>query len=293
MAERAADPATPDLILGHPCFGAARDGYIDAVMALYEGRPPLLELMRDGGRIFVYGVIMALWGGYRAAAPATWPSIRRLKAEVGRFGIASPRQIDLILARFIQAGHFQISPAPDDGRLRLVLPTAALVEHDRAFIRAHYVPLATLFGPQAYALPLARDIAFLKAARAGWLATLGVMADEVIRPNRPVLRFYAASAGMLLLMRLARVQHLAGDDPIAIDHTDIGRRFAVSRTHVRTLLQAAAADGHVVLVAPGRIRLAPALLASLDRNIAERLSLLDRSRALATRQVRDLAAASG
>lgn len=293
MAEPAAGFATPDLILGHSRFAAARDAYIAAVLVLYEGRPQLLELMRDGGRIFVYGTIMALWGGYREGEAKTFPSVGRLKAEVGRFRVASPRQIDLVLARFVQAGHLHIRAAPGDARLRLVLPTASLVEHDRTFIGAHYAPLAAMFGHEAYALPLAGDLAFLKAARAAWLATLGAMAEEVIRPNRPVLRFYAASAGMLMLMDLARRQGIAGDGTIAIDHTEYGRRFGVSRTHVRTLLQAAAADGHVSVAAPGRIRLAPDLLASLDLNIAERLSLLDRSRALAMREVRDQPAAAG
>jgi hypothetical protein len=290
MVEGRGDFATTDMILRHPRFVAARDGYIDTLMSLHELRPTPLELMRDGGRIVVYGVIMALWGGYREAVPETWPSVRRLKSEVARFALASPRQIDLVLARFVQAGYLHVRAAPGDARWRLVLPTPGLIEHDRAFIRAHYTPLATMFGEEPYALPLAGDLAFLMAARAAWLATLGAMAEEVIRPNRPVLRFYAASGGMLMLMKLARLQSLAGGAAFTIDQTDLGRRFGVSRTHVRTLLQSAAADGHIVLEGPGRLRLAPALLDSLDLNIAERLSLLDRSRHRAMRElmVRDL-----
>lgn len=117
---------TPECILQTPGFSAARDAYIDAVLALYEARPALIELMRDGGRIMVYGAIMALWGDYREADAATSPTISRLKRVVGWFDVASPRQIDLIVARFTQVGHLQVLPAPRDLRLRLVLPTPAL-----------------------------------------------------------------------------------------------------------------------------------------------------------------------
>ncbi|KMO27402.1 hypothetical protein [Methylobacterium aquaticum] len=273
--------ATPDRILEDPGFPAARDVYIDAVLALYEAKPAMLELMLDGGRILVYGIVMALWGGYRDDEAATWPTISRLKRTVGLFGVASPRQIDLIVARFAQAGHLRIAPAPNDRRCRIVLPTPALIEHDRAFIRSHYALLAVLFGCERYALPLAGDLAFLKAMRGAWLETLGAMAREIVIPNPRILRFYAASSGMLMLMRLVRLQHQDPDGWVAVDFTDVGRRFGVSRTHVRTLFKAAAAEGDIEIDAQGRLRALPALVAALDRNIAGRISLLDRSHAAA------------
>lgn len=273
--------ATPDAILAHPDFPEARAVYVDAVMDLYEAKPLLLELMRDGGRIFVYGLIMAFWGAYREEAPETWPTVNRLKEAVGRFGMASPRQIDAILARFVQAGHLVVAPAGGDMRKRIVLPTPGLIEHDRAFIRAHYAPLGQLFGPGAYALPLAGDRAFLKAARAAWFAALGAMADDVILANRPLLRFYAASAGMLMLMKLVGLQGRAAGG-VALDYSDFSRRFAVSRTHVRTLFTA---DDGLAFEPDGVVRVRPDLCAALDRNIAERLSLLDRCRLAAAAAV--------
>jgi hypothetical protein len=271
--------ATPDRILAHPAFSAARDAYIDAVLALYEAKPALLELMLDGGRILVYGIIMALWGGYREDDLRSWPTIGRLKQAVGWFGVASPRQIDLIVARFAQVGHLRIVPAPHDRRLRCVLPTPALIEHDSAFIRAHFALLAVLFGSDSYALPLSGDLAFLKATRGAWIATLQIMAKDIVLSNRPIFRFYAASAGMLMLMKLVRLQRQRPDDRVAVDYTDFSRRFGVSRTHVRTLFKAAAADGDVEIDTGGILRASPALVAALDRNIAGRMSLLDRSHA--------------
>lgn len=269
--------ATPERILAHPRLSEARTTYINSVLALYEGRPKLIELMRDGGRIMVYGIIMALWGGYREDDPATLPTIGRLKQTIGWFGVASPRQIDLIVARFAQVGHLAIKPAPHDARLRLVLPTEALIEHDRAFIRAHYAALAAIDGDEAYAPPLSGDPAFLKAMRGAWIATLDAMAKEIFAANPPVLRFYNASAGFLMLMRLVEMQTRAPGDWLAIDYTDFGRRFAVSRTHVRTLFKSIAHEGDLEIDPIGRLRLTPHLLTAFDRNFAGRMSLLDRA----------------
>lgn len=277
------DPAylTTDRILEHPNFLKCREAYLDAVVAFYEFEPSLIELMLDGGRIMVYAVVMAMWGGYREDDPESLPSISRLKRTVDLFGVASARQIDLIVARFVQVGYLQVTPAPSDLRMRIVLPTPALVEHDRAFIKAHYTALAEIAGRDAYALPLAGDIDFLKAVRGAWVATLEPMAKEIFSQNRSTLRFYAASAGMLMLMRLVQLHSQTGGSWLAIDYTDFGRRFGVSRTHVRTLLKAAAAEGEIEINARGSLLLTPKLLEAFDRNVAGRMSLLDRAHASA------------
>jgi hypothetical protein len=272
---------TPDRILAHPAFAQARNAHIAAILDLYEGRPSLIELMRDGGRIMVYGILMAHWGGYREDDPTSLPTISRLKQTIGWFEVASPRKIDLILARFAQVGHLQVTPAPQDLRMRIILPTPALIDHDRAFVAAHYCALAELFGREAYALPLAGDLAFLRAMRKAWVASLESMAQEIFIANPPIMRFYAASAGMLMLMKLVQQQTRSPDAWLGVDYTDFGRRFGVSRTHVRTLLKAVAADGDIGIDANGRLRLSPGLIAALDRNIAGRLSLLDRAHSTA------------
>jgi hypothetical protein len=277
---------TPDRLLQQARFARGRDAYIDAVLELYESKPASIELMLDAGRIMTYAGVMALWGAWREEDPDSLPTIGRLKQVVGWFGVASPRQIDLIVARFAQAGHLRIVEAPHDRRRRVVAPTPGLIEHDRAFIRAHYSVLGELFGRGSYALPLAGDLAFLKAMRRAWIATLRSMAQEIFIENRPVRRFYAASAGMLLLMKLLRLQSQSADHWVAVDYTDLGRRFAVSRTHVRTLFKAVAADGDIEIDSRGRLRARPGLIAAFDRNLAGRMSLLDRAHSAAMQELR-------
>ncbi len=280
-----------DRILEHPNFLKCREAYLVAVLSFYEFERSLIELMLDGGRIMVYALVMAMWGSYREGDPETLPSMSRLKKAIDLFGVASARQVDLIIARFVQVGYLQIKPAPSDLRMRMVLPTQALIEHDRAFIRAHYAALAEIGGREAYALPLAGDLNFLKNMRGAWITTLEPMAKEIFSQNPSTFRFYAASAGMLMLMRLVQLHSRANGGWIAVDYTDFGRRFGVSRTHVRTLLKAAAADGEIELDARGNLRLQPSLLAAFDRNVAGRMSLLDRAHSSALANLRPLVSA--
>ncbi|MFP5077040.1 hypothetical protein ACLE20_07005 [Rhizobium sp. YIM 134829] len=86
---------------------------------------------------------------------------------------------------------------------------------------------------------------------------------------------------MLLLLKLAQMQAQAPGRPFAVDQTELGQRFGVSRTHVGRLLKTASADGGLSCHAGGLLHIHPNLLAALDQNIAHRLSLLDRAHALA------------
>jgi DNA-binding IclR family transcriptional regulator len=113
--------------------------------------------------------------------------------------------------------------------------------------------------------------------RGAWIATLEPMAKDIVTANPLILRFYTASAGMLMLMKLVQMQGADPDRPVTIEYSDLARRLGVSRTHVRSFLKTVAADGAIELDIGGSLRLAPTLMAALDRNIAGRMSLLDRA----------------
>jgi hypothetical protein len=266
-------------ILAHPRFPGARLAYIDAVMALYESHPAVIELMLDAGRILVFGIIMSLWGAFVEPDPETWPTVTRVKLALAPYRVASARQIDHIIARLVQIGYVTLARAPRDSRLRLVLPTEQMIVHDRDWLRAHYVPLAHIFGDPAYRLALARDPDFQRQQHAAAVETLNLVANRVVRPNIPILQFMTRSAGMLILMKLIRrSEGMSG--PVAFP-TDIGANFGVSRTHVRDLLAAAAQDGYLTLEAGGRVRLHPPLVSAFDRIVADGMSMHDREHRVA------------
>lgn len=286
MVEAAHVPfAMPGTILAHPRFPEARAAYIDAVMELYEGNPAGVELMLDAGRILVFGIVMCLWGACRDEDRETWPTVTRVKAALALFGLVRSRQIDALLGRLEQIGYIAFRRAPLDGRVRLVGPTERMIAHDRDWLRAHYLAHARLFGETAYALPLARDARYQRAVRAAAVPTFSAAAGNVVERNLPILQFLQRSAGLLVLMKLIRQVEDPDDARVTLSYSDIGARFAVSRTHVRDLLEAAAAEGHVVLEERGAVRLSRSLIDAFDLHLANGMSLQDFAHVAAVAQI--------
>jgi DNA-binding transcriptional regulator LsrR (DeoR family) len=79
---------------------------------------------------------------------------------------------------------------------------------------------------------------------------------------------------MLVLIKLVQMQISAEDGAAGLTYADIGKRFGVSRTHVRSLLEDAAQHGDVTLSGRGGslVELNPPLLQSFDRFVAEAMS---------------------
>ena len=271
-------------MIASPRFAQARLDYIDAVLALYEADPSMVELMRDAGRIMIYGIVMCLWGAYRPDLRETWPTIGRLKAEMAPFDVASDRQIDIILARLSDLGLILVERSAEDSRLRIVLPTPRMVDHDLEWLRAHYVPLGTLYRPEDFAAPLSRDVGFHPTLRAASLPLLPLIAKGVMSQNKPMMRILHRAVGMLTLMKL--VQILARHSVDGATFTDLGRLFGVSRTHIRQIFASSATERDVMIEGRGRWRFLQPLLGSFDRLIADGMIISREAHAIALRQIR-------
>jgi hypothetical protein len=64
-----------DEILSHPRFPAAREGFVKAILALYEYKPAINRLV-EAGRGVLFLTIMCLHARYDEADRATWPTLR-------------------------------------------------------------------------------------------------------------------------------------------------------------------------------------------------------------------------
>jgi hypothetical protein len=118
---------------------------------------------------------------------------------------------------------------------------------------------------------MAHDPAFQRAQR---LVSLEFTARgaEIIASNPAVMRFMGRDAGMLVLIKLVQMS-MTGDNK-GLSYSDIGARFGVSRTHVRSLLEDAAQSGDVSLSGRGGylVELKPSLLQAFDRFVADAMS---------------------
>ena len=70
---------TPEEILAHPRFPAARAAFVDAVMALHEGDAFSSRLLVEAMRQVTFNLILSLHLRYDESDRSTWPTPRRLK----------------------------------------------------------------------------------------------------------------------------------------------------------------------------------------------------------------------
>lgn len=269
-------------LLAHPRFAEARDLYLQAILALYGDDPFLNKLLLESARSVVFGGLLVLWASHDPAARATWPTLGNLKRLIAPFAQSSPRRIEQIVLRLIEVGYVEQKVSPTDARLRLLAPTALFLRHDQDWLAAHYQPLARLYPDPAYDRPLTRDPGFQKAQRRASFAFIPRSAHAFIS-NPDILLFAARDAGFLILAQMV----LDDRHRQRRSFEELGRRFAVSRTHVRQLLRDAqerdlirlsGLGGHAVEIRPSGWR-------CIDRFVADGMSGHDLTGAVALREI--------
>jgi DNA-binding transcriptional ArsR family regulator len=274
-----------DEVLSHPRFPAAREAFVEAILALYEYDPAVNRLV-EAGRGILFIVTMCLHARYDEADRATWPTLRLLTQSMMLHNVSSPRRIHSLVAQFVDAGYIEARLSPRDRRVRILTPTAKLLEHDQDWLLAQYLPLQILFPKPGYARIMQRDPPFQLAQRlvASGFFALGA---KIMAGNPIVLQFMQREAGMTILMKLMQlVGSKGGAAREELLYSDIGKRLGVSRTHVRKVLQEAEGAGLLRLSKKGgrSVEVVPALVQAFDRFVADSMSGHDLIYKLALRQ---------
>jgi len=273
--------ATPRLayedIVRHPRFAEARKVYLDRFVDLYDDNPFLVRLLIETGRFAAFLMIIVLDAAQDPARRDTWLTVGRLRRELTSFGLASARHVDELVGRLGEVGLVELRPSPYDRRLRLLHATEAARAHDRAWLAAHFAPLAVCYPQHDYAEVLRRDAQFhLRLRRAG--ARLLRLGARLMRAAPDMHLFFAHAGGYMVLAALLQAAMAAGDGlHAALPYAHAGERFGISRTQVRRLLAIAQASGLVRLHERGgrRVEILPRLWASHDRALACRMYLYD------------------
>jgi DNA-binding MarR family transcriptional regulator len=188
-------------------------------------------------------------------------------------GLSSERRVDALLSRFIHLGYVESFPSEQDGRVRILTPTPKMMSIDREWLAYHYAPLHTMFPERGYGEPMRRDIVFQRAQR---LVALDFSAQgaQIMASHPAVMRFMSRDAGMLVLIKLVQMRLSAKDGAKGLTYAEIGKRFGVSRAHVRALLEDAAQHGDVTLFGRGGrlVELKEPILLAFDRFLADAMS---------------------
>jgi hypothetical protein len=266
-----------DWILSQPNFRHARNTLVDANMDLYEYDPFLNRLLQESARNVLFCVAMCLHAGFIEADRSTWPTLRKLLDTLAPFQLASPRRLEALVARLIHTGYITSTQSTLDRRLRILAPSDKMLAHDLEWLIVHYKPLDALFPNPGYGRIMHRDRQFQFAQR---LVAAGLFGEaaRLLATSADVMLFMTRDAGIMILLKLIQTLNAAsGGTAEPMSFANIGKRFGVSRTHVRLILQEAEAAELVKITGPGGryVELSPRLLAAFDRFIAATMSLHD------------------
>lgn len=275
-----------DEILSHPRFPIARDEFVEAILALYEYEPVVNRLV-EAGRGLLFMVIMCLHARYDEADRATWPTLSLVTQSMVPYDVSSPRRIHSLISQFVDADYLEARLSPHDRRVRILKPTAKMLEQDQDWLVAQYLPLQILFPEPGYARIMERDASFQLAHRLA-ASSFFALGAQIMATNPIVMQFMRREAGMTILMKLMQLVGRKGSaEREEIFYSDIGKRLGVSRTHVRKILQEAEGGGLVRLTKDGGrfVEIAPALVQAFDRFVADSMSGHDLLYKLALREI--------
>ncbi|MRI57003.1 hypothetical protein D8770_24025 [Methylobacterium sp. DB1607] len=288
----AVEHATPEQILDHPEFPAARRVFVSEHAKVYEAGVFPAQFGADAGRVTTLAIIVCQHAGYDPADKASWPTLTYLKDTVARFGFASPRLIDSFVARLVQTGYLELRQQPEDNRVRLLCPTERLLAWDRDWMAAHYAALEVLYPDPGFKPACERDVAFQTAhARSAVAAFDAIIA--MMWSNLEIIFFLSSTSALIILLSLFE---MGGSDPESrireADLVELAPRFAVSRSHVRNILAVAQERSFLVRSGPRNayIRLTPHWVTAFDRFIAGSLAQSDLTYRLALRHQAERAA---
>jgi DNA-binding MarR family transcriptional regulator len=263
-----------DEILAHPRFPQARAAFVNANVAIYEHNPFLSRLLLESGRTALFIVIMCLDARHDRNDRATWPTLRLVTEWTVRLGVASPRRVYDLVRRLIATGYLEQRPAPQDRRTRIQTPTAKMIAHDQDFLASQYLPLQILFSEPGYGAIMRHDPDFQLAQRLQ-TACLFARGARIMAGDPAIRTFLGRDAGATILLKLMQMIGSGGDAaPLELSFAELGTRFGVSRTHVRSLLREAEAQG-LVRVTSGDspfVAATPALVEAFDRFVAESMA---------------------
>jgi len=272
-----------DEIVGHPRMAEARTLYVSRFLALYDRDPFMARLLIETGRFLVYLVALILGAVQDPARRETWLTISRLKKAVAVFGVGTDRHIDQIIGRLCEVGFLASHAAEQDRRIRILKPTETMLAHDRAWLAAHYAPLTVVsrFGDYE---PVMREDPNYQHSNRKVSVDFVPFSGRLLAVSPEMLLFFKHAGGHMVSAALLQAAMATPDTHAAVRYAEIGDRFGISRTHVRTIVTEAQEAGLVRLDGRGgqRVQLLPAFLASYDRALAAGMLSHDMVHALAT-----------
>lgn len=223
----------------HPRFADAMMQAARNAVELYQGSRLTNLIANDRGRFVLAIAPLYLHAMRRPDDPASGFTATRLKQFAVEQGICSAGRAAAMLALMRWAGMVAAAPAVADRRVRLLAPTAKLIEMHRLRYRRQLQAAALVLPDLAAAAAQCDDADFVTAFAVAQTRQYidGFRFMNLVPELSP---FFERSAGLLILASVL-LSEGAGAAPqearAALSSAGLARHFHVSRTHVITLLR--------------------------------------------------------
>ena len=266
----------PFAFLASPVFAEARDRLIDGKLALYDGNHLFNRLILEEGRFLCYLAALSLHAAQDAARPSTWLTLGRLQREVTELGVASRNRVEAQVSCLRKYGFLAQQPHASDRRVRLLVPSTALLARDASVLGLYLDGLSTFGLSPTEARAKTPDDRLCRAMRRATLPRLPGL-SRLIRRHLPLAPFFAHDCGYMILLLLLRRARESGEGPLATGYQRLAMSTGVSRTHVRRIVEAAREADLLTTKARGGqdIRLTPQMWHAADRWFADQFALND------------------
>ncbi len=231
-----ADFHSPQEIAAHPQFEEAAALFTHGLAKLYSHDARLRTLI-EFDHIVSFQLIICLASVHCDDDPDSWVTMPRLMNLLEQTGIAADRRMKDWVAALRDYGFVESRRSPTDARVRLLRPTAKMMELDREWLELLHSPLALLYPDEDFSGALSRDPHYQIAYRRASLQTVGVV-GRIMGANPGASFFIRQSAGSRILMTLIGEARGTSDGTTRPGFmTRAAEASGVSRTHVRNVLR--------------------------------------------------------
>jgi hypothetical protein len=213
----------------------------------FVGNRLLNLITNDRGRMQVAHAVMYLHYTRDPDDPASGLTSSRLKAFCAQYRMCSPGRTAAMLAVMQMSGHVVEAPAAKDRRVRLLMPTAKLLDTFLARWLSYFDALAQMMPETAGIARAARERDEFVQAYVRFVVEY-YMAGHRLMDHVPQLNVFAdANAGMLIFLSLFAAAGKdgppSGSQYVQMPISELARRFGVSRAHVKQVLRGAQEQG--------------------------------------------------
>ena len=237
----------------HPRFLHGVLQYAQVIPAYFSGKLVLNKVVTEVWRFHTLAFALHLHDIRDPGDPRTGLTITRLQRLCLEQKIASAGRVIALVGLMQLGGYLKRVPSLADARIVLLEPTEKLVATVRGWGHAMMQAIDAIetgaqFAPRHLADP-GFDTRLRRAGMdimlAGW---------RLVDPWHEVMHFVGRDAAWMLLLRLIdpAIRAGIGGEPVivSLDLADFGKRFGVSRSHMRRVLDTAFEQG--LLAAPPR-----------------------------------------